>query len=223
MDAADPMPAGLGVVVGLKAEARLAARIASPARIAISGATASGARLAAAQLIAQGATHLLSFGYAAGLDATIRPGTLLLPAEVVVDGQSFATDASLAARFGDGVSAPLLHSAVLVAERAGKASLRLRTGCVALDMESGAVALAARAAGLPFAVVRAVCDPAGTTLPPAARLALRPGGGVDLAGVAWSILRRPWQLPALIRLGGDMRRARTGLRDCLARVRVGAA
>jgi adenosylhomocysteine nucleosidase len=214
------LPPRLGIVVGLRAEARLVAAIADPARIAISGATSAGAKRAAAQLIARGATHLLSFGFAAGLDETLRPGTLLIPAEIVAYASRYQTDPALSALFGPGVTGPLLHSDVLVADRADKQALRVASGCAALDMESGAVAIAASQAGLPFAVVRTVCDSAGDTLPHAARVSLRDGGSIDGPRIAASILCRPAQLPALMRLSRDVRAAQAGLRASLSGIRA---
>src|SRR6201999_2935043 len=49
-----------------------------PHCIALSGARLDGARRAARQLVDGGATHLLSFGLAGGLDPALPPGTLLL-------------------------------------------------------------------------------------------------------------------------------------------------
>ena len=205
----------LGVVVGLATEARLLRRLGTlgPAvlRVAVSGATATGAARASALLAAGGATHLLSFGLAAGLDPALEAGQLLLPAEVLAGCRRHRTDPALRAWLGDGLGGPLLHSDRLVAAPADKAALRTASGCIALDMESGAVARAAEAAGLPFAVLRAVCDGAARTLPPAACIALRPGGRLDGRAILASMLRRPTQLPGLLALGRDAGRAKAAL------------
>lgn len=202
---------GLGIVVGLKAEATLARRLCPDAIIGISGATRAGADRAVHGLVAQGATRLLSFGLAAGLDPALQPGDLLVPEAVLVDGRYLATDALLRSLLGPGSAGPLLHSDVLVASSTAKADLLARTGCQSLDMESGPVALAAEAAGLPFAVLRAVCDPAGRSLPPAACIALQPDGKLRIVSLLRSILRQPGQIPALLALGRDAGRAKTAL------------
>ena len=216
---------GLGIVVGLQAEARLARKLFPAAMIGISGATPDGARHAVFGLLAQGATRLLSFGLAAGLDPALRAGDLLLPDAVVVDGECLATDPGLRASLGSGRTARpsssnvllsrdlLLHSDVLVTDVATKALLLARTGCRSLDMESGPVAVAATRAGIPFAALRAVCDPANRTLPPAACIALRPDGRLKALQVLVSILRRPSQLPTLLALGRDAARAKATLLD----------
>lgn len=205
----------LGIVVGLEGEARLLRRLGPSVRVGVSGATPEGARRAADGLVAGGATHLLSFGLAAGLDPALRPGDLLVPDAVVAGDRRHATDPALRALLGPGAGAALLHSDTLVPEPADKAALQARTGCGSLDMESGAVALAADRAGLPFAVLRAVCDPAARVLPPAARLTLRPDGRVRMGAVLGSILRRPSQLPGLLALGRDAGRAKIALVDRL--------
>jgi hypothetical protein len=86
-----------------------------------------------------------------------------------------------------------------------------------VDIESGAVALVARRHRLPFGALRAICDPASRALPPVALAALH-DGSISGAQVARSLLRHPWQLPAVLRLANDARRARTALQT----LRLGA-
>ncbi|HEY0425948.1 MAG TPA: hypothetical protein VGC82_21710, partial [Rhodopila sp.] len=65
----------LGFVTGLAAEARIASRFGYPVRV---GGTPAGAGVAASELIEQGATALVSFGLAGGLDPALRPGTVVV-------------------------------------------------------------------------------------------------------------------------------------------------
>jgi len=205
----------LGIVCGLEAEARIVRALSPAARVGISGATADGARRATAELIAGGATHMLSFGLAAGLAPVLRPGDLLLPHAVQVGAVRYETDGEMRSSLGTGDSAGsggcLLHSDVLVWDRREKALLFQRSGCDFLDMESGFVAHGATEAGLPFAVLRAVCDPADRSLPHAARVALQPDGRLKALGIAASILRHPGELPSLLALARDAARAKASL------------
>jgi adenosylhomocysteine nucleosidase len=161
--------------------------------------------------VGQGVSALVSFGLAGGLDPALRPGAVVVPRQVVEDGLVYAADPGLAARFGGFSGDVLLAGRAIVAAAADKAALFAATGAALVDLESGAVARVAQAAGLPFVAVRAVCDPAERTLPPAALLPLRADGGVGLPGVIASAIARPWQIPGLIGLGRDAGRARRAL------------
>lgn len=171
------------------------------------GGTPEGAAAAAERLIARGVTGLVSFGLAGGLNPAVRPGAVIVPETVLAGGAVFHADAALAARFGGFAGGPLLAGTKIVASAADKARMHAATGADAVDLESGAVARA----GLPFAVVRAICDPAERTLPPAAMIPLRRGGGVDLGRILLSVARRPGQIPGLIGLGRDAAVARQAL------------
>ncbi|MDE2005517.1 MAG: hypothetical protein KGI51_03025, partial [Rhodospirillales bacterium] len=197
------------IVVGLAAEARLARRLGLP--VAVGGGTAEGAARAAAALVAGGATGLISFGLAGGLDPALDAGVLLVPGNVLLDGVRLATDAALSGALGGADASCLFCAAVPIAGAAEKSRLFAATGCQAADLETGAVAAAARARGLPFAALRAVCDPARRTLPEAALVALDAGGGIGAGRIALSLLRHPGQIPALLALARDAARARGAL------------
>ena len=199
----------IGVVVGLTAEARIARRRFS--RVAVGGGTAAGAALAAERLTMQGAQALVSFGLAGGLDPMLRPGTVIVPATVVTAGRHLATDPGLNAMFGDDTGHALLGADGIAATAESKRYLFLATGCAAVDLESGSVATVAERHGVPFAVLRAICDPAERDLPPAALGALNDGGAIGLLRVIGSVIGRPRQIPALVRLGRDAAAARATL------------
>ncbi len=199
----------LGLLVGLEAEARIARRL---GKVAIGGGTAEGAARAAAQLAASGVDALLSFGLAGGLDPALRPGALVIPAAVLTNGERLAADPGLLQAWQGPTAALLLASENIIASRGDKQAAFAATGAQAVDMESGALARAARRAGLPWAVLRVICDPAERDLPPAAFAALSVSGAIAGWRIARSILANPAQVPALIRLGGDAALARRTLR-----------
>jgi adenosylhomocysteine nucleosidase len=199
----------LGFVVGLAAEARIAEQFGALVRAG--GGTPAGAEAAASRLIAGGATALVSFGLAGGLDPSLRPGTLLVASDVLSDGERLAVDTALAKRFGGVTGHSILAGSTVVAEAAAKQALWAATGAHAVDLESGAVARVARRYGLPFAVVRAICDPAERTLPPAALVALNPDGRIGLMPMVRSLITRPDQIPRLLALARDASRARQAL------------
>lgn len=205
----------LGILAGLQSEARCLSGAGHT--IALSGARLDGAHRAADSLIAGGATHLLSFGLAGGLDPALAPGTLLLPTHLLTpDGRSIQVDGAWHARIRTLLAAlgPVTTAMVgtdeAVATVAAKAALFARTGAGAVDMESHV--LARTAGGLPLLIVRVVADGADATLPPAALVGIRPDGATDLAAVLYSVLRHPSQVPALIRLGRAAAKAQATLR-----------
>ena len=102
----------------------------------------------------------------------------------------------------------------LVAARACKAALRLETGAAAVDMESHIAAAYAAEAGLPFAALRVISDPAGRALPALARNAIKPNGDIDLAQGA--ARRRAQSADAALAGfdGIDFNRALKSLRGC---------
>jgi adenosylhomocysteine nucleosidase len=206
-----PSPAFLA---GFAAEAKIARRSGWP--VAIGGGTTEGAAHAAKQLIEGGVTGLVRFGLAGGLDPALRPGTLVVPKAVLADGLVWWTDPVLGARLGGTTGHLCLGLGHIVASTAEKQRLRQETGASFVDMESGAVAAIAGAAGLPFAVLRAICDPADRALPPAALIALDAAGRIALSQVMRSVLTNPEQIAALVVLARDAAAARRALRSRIA-------
>jgi len=105
----------------------------------------------------------------------------------------------------------VLAGDAVAADAAAKRALFATTAAQAIDLESGGVARVADLHGLPFAVVRAICDPAERDLPPAALVALDRAGAIGFLAVLRSVARRPGQIPGLLALGRDAARARRGL------------
>jgi len=192
--------------VGLEAEARLARRLGVP--VETGGGHAEGAAAAAARLAAQGVSSLVSFGLAGGLDPALAPGAILVPRAVLLDSDRWDADLALMDRLGGPTPGTLYGGGRIIATARDKAALHARTGAVAVDLESAAVADVARRHGLPFAALRAVCDPAARGLPRAALVALDAAGQIGAWRVGAAVLARPWEIPALVRLAGDAARAR---------------
>ncbi len=209
----------VGIVTGLTAEAVIAARLGCP--VEAGGGTPWGAEQAAERLVAEGATSLISFGLAGGLVANLRPGDVVVPMGVVEAGRIRPTNAALSEILGGWSGGMIAAEAHIVALAADKAVLARRTLCGSVDLESGAVARVAERHGLPFAVLRAICDPVERDLPPAALVTLNAKGAIAVTRLMGSILRRPWQIPGLIALGGDAARARRALVGRVDQIGVG--
>jgi adenosylhomocysteine nucleosidase len=197
----------IGIVTGLTAEARISRPLGTSC---IGGGTPAGAAHAAETLLANGATALISFGFAGGLNPALAPGTLIIPACIRTAHADHPTDPALTASLGGPIHT-LCGGTEVAVTAAAKAAMWRATGADAIDLESGAVAEAAAARGVAFAVLRAICDPADSTLPPAAIIALDAAGAITLARVAASVVRHPGQLWALLRLAGHAAVARSAL------------
>jgi adenosylhomocysteine nucleosidase len=198
------------LLVGFAAEARVA-RL-SGWRVAIGGGTTEGAANSARRLIDAGATGIVSFGLAGGLDPALPAGTVIVAERVIAYGRVWLTDGTLNDRLGGTTGHLCLGLDRVVASADEKLHLSQKTGAAAVDMESGAVAAVAAAARVPFAVLRAICDPADRTLPPAALVVLDAAGRLVAARLAMSVLGRPGQMKALFGLARDAAAARRALR-----------
>lgn len=213
-------PPRTGIITGLVAEANclLKPRTQPAPRVLVSGGVPTRTRELAQALVAEGASGLVSFGVAGGLDPALVAGTILLPQEVLTRGGArFSTDpewrsALSAALGGAGTDAPMLGSDRFIDTVTEKRALFLETGASAVDMESHVIAAVAEAAGLPFVVLRAITDPAGRALPAAAEAGLGPDGRTHPFAVVGALLRRPGELPAVLRLAQEHARALRALR-----------
>ena len=142
-----------------------------------------------------------------------------VPACAPCDGGGIACDpawrAALAACLKsndlEAEDAPLQGSDRALTSPQDKAELHRAHGAFAVDMESHAVAAAAKAAGLPFLVLRAVADPAERALPTWATAATGSDGRVKLGTAITALCRRPWEIPAAMRLGAETRSALNAL------------
>jgi adenosylhomocysteine nucleosidase len=151
------------------------------------------------------ARGIISIGIAGALAFGLTPGRWIVARAVLDNGKSIATDPAwtsrLVARLPHAAPGLLIGTNSVVAEAAQKAGLHQATGADAVDMESHIVARVAGRHRLPFVAARVISDAAGRTLPPAARVGMRPDGAMDLPAVWHSLLREPFQLPALIWTG----------------------
>lgn len=181
--------------------------------IGVSGPGAAGAERMAEQLVAQGATALISWGMAGGLDPGIPTGTLVIADRVVTaQGYVYFADTGWRQRIRSALSpgvlvheAGLFASERLVATPAEKATLRDRYAAGAVDMESGGVGSVASRHGLPFLVLRVIVDPATVALP-GAFVKIVEGAGRLRPRVLINLLRcRPRALWPLLELAWKAR------------------
>jgi hopanoid-associated phosphorylase len=205
----DSAPRDVLVVCGLKVEARIAR---GPGVRTIAGGGNSAALADSIEReIANGIAGIVSFGIAGALISTLRPGALIVAKSTIFEGEILeaheAWSASLMRSLPHALGESLAGSDRIVADRQNKERLHRETGAAAVDMESHIGARAAAKHGLPFVALRAISDPLDRVMPPAALIAMRDRGGIDLAAVLGSIAKSPRQMPQLIAIAHDTGRA----------------
>jgi adenosylhomocysteine nucleosidase len=165
---------------------------------------------------------VISFGVAGGLDPTLKSGDVVVATEVMAGdarwlaGLTLNEDLIASVALGGRriVRGRLAGAEEVVVARHVKAALHSETGAAAVDMESHIAADYAAKAGLPFAALRVVSDPAHRALPSLAMAAIKPNGDIDLRKIMRSVVRNPMTLRDLVSTGIDFSRALKSLRGC---------
>ena len=220
----------LGIVVSLPWELKSLTRQAIPAGtwkaitedtlVALSGIGAERAYAAGSVLISQGATALLSWGYAAALDDRLKAGCLLLPERIVsANGAIHPVSAEWHRRLYQALETKcpvgtdlLVESAVILQTPSEKRALAQRTQATATDMESATQARLAEERRLPFAVVRVIVDTASTCIPQNIMQALDAKDGISVGQVLGSAFLRPTDWIVMVKLGMQFNAARKTLK-----------
>ncbi len=205
-------------VTGMAFEARIAR---GDGVEAVFAARADRLERALTEATARGCAGIVSFGTAGGLAPDLAPGALVIanaidgPFGRVETDTRWSTrlvaalhDTPVWARVTRGTIAAV--SAPVVSEQE-KMSLHRAKGALAVDMESHIAAAFAASRGVPFAVCRAIVDPAWRTLPSAATAGLRDDGSTAILPILRELLKQPSQLGPLLQVASDARAARTTL------------
>ncbi len=213
----------LGIITGLEIEAAIIHQAAAgldPGQLplVLSGFGPENAASAARALADRGATALISFGFAGGLDPALKVADLIL-AELVVGegGATLSPDPdwqASASRLFAGLNVlpvPLFSGRAVIAKPEDKTRLYQETGAFAVDMESFAVGDVAGELGLKFLVLRAILDPANQIIPESALAGYSQDGTISKKDIASALMARPQDMPAMIQLGIDNRKAQQTL------------
>jgi len=187
--------------------------------LACSGAGPINATKASKILIEKGANRLVSWGCAAALSPSLKPGDLVIPQQLQSEtDKSISLDSSWLNYTTEQLSelqpntGTLIESSILVAESSDKKIIHQKSNAIALDMESIAIAQTARQNNLPSLVIRCIADPVEMSLPKAVSYALNEQGDVVLSKLLWFLLAHPTELPGLIKLGLHFNAAKNKLK-----------
>ena len=194
--------------------------IADKLLVAYSGTGAKNAAIATELLISKGATQLVSWGCAAALSPTLKPGDLVLADTLIdVDDAAIAVNPHwhnyakhLLSPFIKVKTGKLTESLSIVSSSREKQQLQLITEAIALDMESIAIAKAAEKKARPFLAIRVIIDPADMDLPRAISYAANSDGDSVLSRLLLFLALHPNELFGLIRLGFYFNAAKSTLK-----------
>ena len=187
--------------------------------LALSGIGRAAAAAAAQALIDAGVSALMTFGMAGGLDPALKPGSVVIPCELLAsDGARYVANPAWREQVAAAVSplravteGNLLTSTHAIETPADKAAAFRATGAAAVDMESAAVAAIAAQHNLPFIAVRVIVDTAADMLPRAV-VAASKAGRVRLARLIGGLILAPREIGSLVRLAQRYRIAMRSLR-----------
>ncbi|WP_175767150.1 phosphorylase [Burkholderia cenocepacia] len=205
-------------VTGMAFEARIAR---GDGVEAVFAARADWLERALTEATSRGCAGIVSFGTAGGLAPDLAPGALVIANAIDGPFGRVETDAGwstrlVAALHDTPVWARVTRGTIAavcapVVSEQDKAALHHAKGALAVDMESHIAAAFAAARGVPFAVCRAIVDPAWRTLPSAATAGLRDDGSTAILPILRELLKQPSQLGPLLQVASDARAARTTL------------
>jgi hopanoid-associated phosphorylase len=167
---------------------------------------------------------VISIGLGGGLSPLLKVGDVVIAERISFDGPlgrsskvwncDEAWRVRLMSRLAHAHQGVIAAGDAVLQDVDAKAALNARTGALAVDMESHIAARFAAARNLPLAALRVISDDASHALPPAALVAMRPDGGIAITRVLWSLVKKPAQLPALIRTGRGSSKAFKELLRC---------
>jgi adenosylhomocysteine nucleosidase len=169
---------------------------------------------------------VISFGVAGGLNPQWAVGDLIVPSEINFQRRHFPTSKTLSDEIRAKVSASGVkpRDGVIAGVETmtdsnveWRKKLRAETKGDAVDMESHIAAEFAERNGLPFTAVRVLSDAVGDTFPSAARTNLDAKGGVQGSLVFKELLKDPFQMGSLLKIGRNFNSAT----DVLKQVRPG--
>lgn len=169
----------------------------------------------AARLSEANATALVSIGACGGLAPAVGPGTLVVPASIVrADGSERRVASAWHAGACEALrpdfdvnTGALLTIDRILHTRAEKSRRHRDTDAVAVDMESGDLALAAERIDIPFLAARVVIDAAADAVPASAVAGVDRDGDPAPLGLLRALASRPTDIPGVLRFARRLRAA----------------
>jgi hopanoid-associated phosphorylase len=211
-------------VTGLAKEARI---VGVAGVVAVAGGGDSESLAAKLNALHGDIRGVISIGLAGALSPLLKVGDVVIADRVMTGLETWDCHETWRVRLTSRL--PLAHqgqlfgSDVIIENAETKSGLHQATGALAVDMESQIAARFAASRNLPLAGLRVISDDATHVLPPAALVAMKPDGRIAIGRVLGSLLRRPQQLPSLVRTARASNKAFAELLRCLDLCGVGIA
>jgi adenosylhomocysteine nucleosidase len=162
-----------------------------------------------------GASGIISFGVAGGLCPHLNTGDAVIASAVLTGEGSYetckASSAALLAALPQAVHLPVFGATGPVLTPAEKEAIWKETGAATVDVESRYAAEVAAHHGLPYTVLRVVLDPAHRQIPLCALSGVDGDGNTCPAALFKALSRRPGDLPGLLRIAAEGRKAALSL------------
>jgi len=170
---------------------------------------------------------VISIGLAGALSPHLKVGDVVIADQILTGLENWdcheAWRVRLLSRLPHAHQGQMFGSDVIIENAETKSGLYDATGALAVDMESQVAARFAAKRNLPLAALRVISDDASHVLPPAALVAMKPDGGIALGRVLGSLLKKPTQVPALVRTARASNKAFAELLRCRDLCGVGLA
>ena len=190
----------------------------------LSGVGRKNAAMSTKWLIAKKVRALVSLGVAGGLDPTLQAGDTVF-GEVIYQDQGGHYQkvwegmpdlmGVIRERFRNrgirGCGGGIVSVKRPALSGSAKKKLRVETGALATDMETGSVAMAAAESSVPFFAFRTICDPADREVGALFFRCLDADGRIKASRIVPALLRNPLLISDLLILKKDFRSALTGL------------
>ena len=158
-------------------------------------------------LAGQISKRVLTCGFAGGLDPALKIGDVVFATDDAILNEKLSAAGAKPAK---------IHCADRVAVTvAEKQDLRKKTGADAVEMESGVIQSICRERGIPCATVRVISDTANDDLPLDFNALSKPDQSLDFGKLAFTLVKQPGKIPALMRLQKNCQLAAQRLAEVL--------
>lgn len=174
------------------------------------------AHSAAQKMAVNGCEALISWGTAGALVADIKPGALIIPESIITEDDEIIQTASKWRRKvvkelndcpDDVYLGRLSDSIQVLTSSKDKYTARQHGDSLAVDMESATIAKVAKQENIPFISIRAISDSANMSIPESILNYTDPYGQVQISQLIPAILKRPTDIPKIIKLARGYRSA----------------